>query len=601
VVGRIFRAIALARRGGADRQESRMKLRALAVLAVFLASSAAAPQSVAASGGGIAALARAYIAEAEVRDPLFADGIGVHTQDDRLADYSAAGHAARLTWLRGWRAKLAAASAGLSDTAQIADARALRDTIELELFDDAHLRPLQTDPTLYTTVLGNAIYQLTGRTYAPRAERLTHVANRLRLLPRVVAAAEAALRRPARVVTLQAMDENAGTIAMIAALPATPAIQRSRPSALRALRSFQRFLSGPLLARSDGSTRVGAAVYDRELQLAEGTDATRADLTRRARTDFAATRAQMLALALPLDRALFPDDIAAETRPDAVDVVVRRVLDRLAQDHPGRDGIFAAARDDVAAAERFIAARGVLTLPVPDTLHVTPTPAFMAGFGGASLDAPGPFTPLAQSYYYIDEIPRSWSAARVRSYLRDNNTYEMKILSLHEAMPGHYVQIRYDNATPSLVRRVFANGSFVEGWAVYVEGMMVDAGYGGSDPRLKLFQLKWRLREQANTLIDAGYHAEGMTKAQLEDLLVRQAYQERAQVDTKWHRLQLSHNQLSSYYVGLDAITRTRDAMRAALGDRFDLAAFNQALLAIGSVEPRYVKPLVARQLGVAQ
>ena len=579
-----------------------MRLRAFAILTMFLASPVAAPPlpSVPPTAGTVAALARAFVAEAEVRDPLFADGIGIHTQDDRLADYSDAGHAARLAWLRGWRAKLAAASAGLTDTAQRADARALLDTIELELFEDAHVRPLETDPTFYTTVMGSAVYQLTGRTYAPRAERLGHVANRLRLLPGIVAAAEANLRRPARVVTLQARDENAGTIALVAALPATPAIARSRPAALRALRAFQAFLTGPLLARSDGSTRVGAAVYDRELQLAEGTDATRADLTRRARADFDATRAQMLALALPLDRTLFPNDTAAEDRPDAVDVVVRRVLDKLAEDHPGRDGIFAAARDDVTAAERFIAGHRVLTLPVPDTLHVTPTPAFMAGFGGASLDAPGPFTPLAESYYYIDAIPRTWTAAQVQSYLRDNNTYEMKMLSLHEAMPGHYVQIRYDNATPSLVRRIFANGSFVEGWAVYVEGMMVDAGYSGGDPRLKLFQLKWRLREQANTLIDAGYHAQGMTKAQLEDLLVRQAYQERAQVDTKWHRLQLSHNQLSSYYVGLDAITRTRDAMKTALGDRFDLAAFNQALLAIGSVEPRYVLPLVARRLGVS-
>ncbi len=574
-----------------------MKLRALAVLAVWLASAAAAPPRPP-DEGGIGALARAYVAEAEVRDPLFADAIGVHTQDDRLADYSAAGHAARLAWLRGWRAKLAAAGAGLGDPAQTADARALRDAIELELFEDARLRPLETDPTVYTGALGSAIYQLTGRTYAPRAERLAHVARRLRLLPGVVAAAEANLRRPARVVTLQAVDENAGTIALVAALPATPAIARSRPAALRALRAFQAYLRGPLLARSNGSTRVGAAVYDRELRLAEGTDATRADLTRRARADFDATRAQMLALALPLDRTLFPADTAAEDRPDAVDVVVRRVLDKLADDHPGRDGIFAAAKADVAAARRFVAAHHILRLPEPDTLHVTPTPAFMAGFSGASLDAPGPFTPLAESYYYIDEIPPSWTPAQVASYLRDNNTYEMKMLSLHEAMPGHYVQIRYNNGTPSLVRRIFGNGSFIEGWAVYVEGMMVDAGYGGGDPRLKLFQLKWRLREQANTLIDAGYHAEGMTKAQLEDLLVRQAYQERAQVDTKWHRLQLSHNQLSSYYVGLDAITRTRDAMKAALGDRFDLEAFNQALLAIGSVEPRYVLPLVARQLG---
>jgi uncharacterized protein (DUF885 family) len=167
-------------------------------------------------------------------------------------------------------------------------------------------------------------------------------------------------------------------------------------------------------------------------------------------------------------------------------------------------------------------------------------------------------------------------------------------------VPGHYVQFRYNNATPSLVRRVFGNGSFIEGWAVYIEGMMLDSGYGDNDPRLRLFQLKWRLREQSNLLIDAGFHAEGMTKAQIEDLLVRQAYQNEAQFENKWHRLELSHNQLSSYYVGLDTLMRAREAMKAKLGSAYDLAAYNQALLAIGSVEPRFVESLVARKLAAA-
>ena len=169
----------------------------------------------------------------------------------------------------------------------------------------------------------------------------------------------------------------------------------------------------------------------------------------------------------------------------------------------------------------------------------------------------------------------------------------MKMLSIHEAVPGHYVQQRYNNDTPSLVRRIFGNGAYIEGWAVYTEGMMLDSGYGDNDPRLRLFQLKWRLREQSNLLIDAGFHAEGMTKAQIEDLLVRQAFQEEAQFETKWHRLQLSHDQLSSYYVGLDAITRTRDAIRSRLGPNYDLAAFNLGLLKLGSVEPRFIAPLL--------
>ncbi len=544
-------------------------------------------------------LAQRFVAECAQRDPLFADRIGIHTYDDRLPDESSRGRLMRAAWLRAWRSTVAAAASEAADPAQRANARALEDTIDLELFESATIRPYVTDPTTYTDVLGDAVYQLTSRTFAPEAVRLRNVASRLKRMQTIVDAARANLVRPARVATLQAIDENRGTLEMIAALPARDGIAASRPAALRALRDLGAFLAGPLLARSTGSPRAGAAVYDRELRLAEGTDEPRASLVRRARVAFDATRSQMLALVLPFDRQFFPAALADESKPNAVDVVVRRVLDRLAQDHPGREGIYAAARDDVAAARRFVIAHNLLTLPQPDTLHVAPTPPFLAGAAGAMFDGPGPFAPLGQAYYYIDTIPGAWTPAQVGSYLRDNNTYELKMLSLHEAMPGHYVQTRYNAIAPSLVPRVFANGSFVEGWAVYIEGMMVDAGYDDADPRLKLFQLKWRLREEADFLIDAGFHAGSLSHAQLEDLLVRQAYQEREQIDEKWHRLELTHNQLSSYFVGLDAITRTRDAMRAKLGARYDLRRFNQALLEIGSVEPRFVEPLVARKLGV--
>jgi uncharacterized protein (DUF885 family) len=162
----------------------------------------------------------------------------------------------------------------------------------------------------------------------------------------------------------------------------------------------------------------------------------------------------------------------------------------------------------------------------------------------------------------------------------------MQILSLHEAVPGHYVQYRYNALTPSLVRRVWPNGSFVEGWAVYTEGMMLDAGYGGGDPALRLFQLKWRLREYANAIIDAEYHAGSMTQAQCMSLLV-EAFQEPSEAQTKWHRLELSHDQLSSYFVGLDAIEQARTPNPASA------AAFNKKLLDMGSVEPRFIGALM--------
>jgi len=580
-------------------------LLALAFLAAPLPAFAqtASPSPFAApSPAAFTALARDFIEESERRDPLFADAIGIHTYDDALDDYSAAGHRVRIAFLRDWRARIAAASTAL-EPGDDADAHALLDTIDLELFEDGTLAPWRTDPTAYESAIGNAVYALTGRRYAPLDERLRHVAARLRRIPALVAAAKANLTRPTRTATLQAIDENAGNASLYASLPALAkttspatraAITAALPGALASIRSLGAFLRADVLPRSDRNPRVGAAVYDRELALANGTAQTRDELAADARADFQRNRAEMLRLAIPFDRKFFPDRAADETRSNAADIVVRRVLDRLANDHPKRNAIFATAKRDVDEAQAFLTSHPVVPLPQPATLHVVPTPDFMAGFAGASLDPAGPFTPLAESFYYIDRIPDSWSPARVASYLRNNNDYEMRILSMHEAVPGHYVQFRYNAAVPSLVRRVFANGAFAEGWAVYIEGMMLDAGYGDNDPRLRLFQLKWRLREEANTLIDAAFHTGDLTEARCYDFLERQAYQEHAQALTKWHRLQLSHVQLTSYFVGLDAIRRAESAQRARLGSAFDVAKFNAALLAMGSVEPRYIETLLA-------
>ena len=325
----------------------------------------------------------------------------------------------------------------------------------------------------------------------------------------------------------------------------------------------------------------------------DGTDTPRTLLVARAKAAFEQTRQQMYALALPLDHELFPGKVHTEKGDALIDAVVGEVLDRLADDHPDADHVFSTAKNDVAGLMAFLRKDPVVVLPSPDTLRVVPTPAFKAGIAGAGLDPAGPFTPLAASFYYIDRIPSSWTPDHVISYLRDYNDYEMQILSLHEAVPGHYVQFRYNAKVPSLVRRVFANGSFVEGWAVYTEGMMLDSGYGGGDPRLKLFQLKWRLREYSNAIIDAEYHTGGLTQSQCVDFLEREAFQDSAQAVNKWHRLDVSHDQLSSYFVGLDAITQERNAEMRSLGDRFSVASFNARLLAMGSVEPRAIATLM--------
>ncbi|HYK53961.1 MAG TPA: DUF885 domain-containing protein [Candidatus Eremiobacteraceae bacterium] len=588
-------------------------MRRLALAAILAILGSVAPGSahenvtVAGTAGQYAvafsALVNTYLKESEARDPLFADSIGIHTHDDALPDYSAAANAEDQKWLQSWRDRFAGLDPSLMSADDVADQRTLLDGIDSQLFEEGALHPEQTDPTIYVGAIGDAAYQLTSREYAPLDERMKHVAVRMRLIPQLVKAAEENLKRPPLVFTQLAIDQNAGNIDFYQndvvqmsaqASPAThAAVLAALPTTIASLKDLQAFLSGPLLKRSDGNPRVGAAVFNRDLKLVDGTDTPRDVLVARAKAAFAQTREQMFELAQPLDKQLFPGRVHTEKGDALIDAVVGEVLDKLADDHPTRDQVFSTAKADVAGLMDFLRKDPVVVLPSPDTLKVVPTPAFKAGIAGAGLDPTGPFTPLASSFYYIDRIPADWTQDHVTSYLRDYNDYEMQILSLHEAVPGHYVQFRYNAQVPSLVRRVFANGSFVEGWAVYSEGMMMDSGYGNHDPRLKLFQLKWRLREYSNAIIDAEYHTGDLTESQCVGFLEQKAFQDSAQAVNKWHRLEVSHDQLSSYFVGLDAITQERNAEMRSLGNRFSVADFNARLLAMGSTEPRAIATLM--------
>jgi hypothetical protein len=574
--------------------------RAWRVSAALGACIALLPAHGLARSASFAALVDQYLAESEQRNPLFADSVGIHTYDDRLPDLSPEGQQATYAWEAQWRARFAAVDPSALNPGERADRSTLIDGIDTDLLEAKTVRPYATDPSIYTGAIGDAVYQLTSRQYAPLEQRLHAAATRIAHVPDLVRAAEASLSHPTRVSADLAVQQNQGNIDLYQhdlpalaknASPETQALLRKNlPVAIASLKDLQAYLSGPLLAEADGNPRVGAAVFDAELRLVDGTDTPRDVLVARAKADFASTREEMRKLATPLYLKFFgapPANWYTATNDVVIDAYVRPVLDRLSGHHAARDQVFAAAKTDVAGLMAFLRADPVVPLPDPDTLHVAPTPEFEAGVAGASLDAPGPFTPLAGSFYYIDRIPNTWTPERVESYLRENNDYEMRILSLHEAVPGHYVQFRYNALTPSLVRRVWPNGSFVEGWAVYTEGMMLDAGYGGGDPALRLFQLKWRLREYANAIIDAEYHTGALTKEECFQLL-RRAFQEDAEMETKWHRLELSHDQLSSYFAGLDAIEQARRSNSGSL------AQFNRKLLDMGSVEPRFIAPLMS-------
>jgi uncharacterized protein (DUF885 family) len=542
-----------------------------------------------------AALAAAFIADQYRFEPVSADQAGITTYGDRLADRTPRGHAAQIAAFRAWRGRFAAVPGAVDDPDTASDRRAVLDAIDQTLIEDELLAPWQHDPAGYVGDLGAAFFLPFVRTGESADARFGHIAKRLALVSAYVDAAIGNLSGATKPSDELASRQLAGTIPFVASLAkadgaAAPdvraLIDAALPGALAALRRLQTFLDGPLRANATRDPRIGRAAYERLFRVTIGTDTTPEQLAVRARERIARTRAEMLALAEPLFAAMFPSRAVTGTGEGRVNEIVGAVLAERATHHATRDTFIDAARAAVAETEAFLRTTGAIALPEPETLQVRRTPPYEAGVVGASAETAGPYAPPdAPSYYNVD--PPSGDAAAVESQLREDNDDVMRILTIHEAVPGHYVQLRYANRNASLVRRVLGNGSFVEGWAVWTEGFMLDQGFRSGDTGLRLAQLKWRLREATNALLDIEYHAGALTHDEAMRMMVTDAFQEQAEADGKWHRLQLSYVQLSTYYAGLDAIER------AQAGSGLDPRTFARRLLLMGSVEPRQIAPLL--------
>jgi uncharacterized protein (DUF885 family) len=268
---------------------------------------------------------------------------------------------------------------------------------------------------------------------------------------------------------------------------------------------------------------------------------------------------------------------------------VEAALNRVAQKHATPDTYFDQAKRDLAEVTQFVRGKKLLTMPSGDNLQVIPTPEFMRGIYAVGGFSPAPaLEPQLGAFYWITPIPKNWPKDRIESKLREYNTYGLKILTIHEAMPGHYLQFEFaDQVQPKtrrLLRAVFGNGPYIEGWAVYATQMVIDEGYYKDDPDMQLTWGKQLLRAVANTILDIRMQTMGMTDQQALDLMIKDTYQEKEEANAKLQRAQLSSCQLPTYFVGWRAWLRDRDQYRQKNGAEFQLADFHDRALKEGAV-----------------
>jgi uncharacterized protein (DUF885 family) len=580
-------------------------------LAALLASCAPQAQRVPVPAGPSAAdvafeaLSRRYFDEVLALTPVAATGLGDHRFDDELDDVSAAGRERRLALERDVLGALRAIDAAQLSRAYQIDARLLASQLEFDIWRIEELQDWAWDPLVYTGLAGNSVYSLLARDFAPLPERLRNVGARLEELPRLLSQVRESLV-PARVPKIHAetaAKQNGGVISLIDELvvPNLAPLSADEQTQLRnaidkarkAISQHQIWLEKRLVPEAKGDFRIGAALYDKKLAFALDSPLSRQQIRNRAELELARTRAQMYDIA----RKVLAGREGAPFTPDAPDgdtqqAAIVAALELAYAERPPRTDVFDVARSTYDNALAFVRAKDFVTV-YDDPLEIIPMPEFQRGVALAYCDSPGPLDKGQKTFYAVSPIPEEWTEQQVNSFLREYNTRSIHNLTIHEAMPGHYLQLTHSNRYNSPLRAALQSGTFIEGWAVYTERVMVEQGYLDGDPLMHLVQLKWYLRTIANALLDQGVHVDGMSRDEAMRLMTRDTFQEEREAAGKWVRAQLSSAQLPTYFVGAQEHIALREEAKQRWGRQFTLKRYNDQVLSYGSPPVRYVRELI--------
>jgi uncharacterized protein (DUF885 family) len=511
-------------------------------------------------------LAARFLDELFAADPVTATFVGDHRYDGRWPDTSDAGRLARLALYERWTAEFR----GLDASALSQDEQIDRDLVLGELeryrFLETELREDAWDPLAWVYLIGGGLHGLIARDFAPLAVRLESFAARLEGVPGIVADAQTVLgSHPTRAVSrlharvageripgVAALGDEALRLAEEAAdVPAVravlPRLRAANERAKAVLDGIGAHLRAEVAVHAVGSAELGRDLFLAKLRMTLADPAVTPEaILARAEREIAAVRAEMVRLA----REAWPQWCGDLSMPDEEGAVVRSVLDAIGRDHPGADDLVDVCRGLVMDIEAFCREHDVIRL-ASEPLEVQWTPEFLRSFAGAMLESPGPLDVGQKTFFSITPARPEWGPSEVESWLREMNRRQLKLLTIHEAVPGHYLQGAYANASGgSLVRRVFASRLFAEGWAVYVTQVMLDRGYAGDDLALWLQHWKFYLRGVVNTILDVRIHCFGMTSDEALALMVGGAFQERSEAEAKDERARLSSTQLSTYFVG---------------------------------------------------
>jgi uncharacterized protein (DUF885 family) len=575
-----------------------------------------------AAGLQFARLSDKFMKESLAMSPSAASQVGYHKHlddktgktielDAELDDLSLKAVEKQKSFYEGWRKRFHDETP-LSSLApeDAADWQLVDDQIALGLIELDKIQNYKHNPTGVVEMIGSAVFQPLTENYASKDVRVGHVLSRVKQVPRVLEQVKKYLCDCDPVFIKTAIEENAGNVDLIktTVLENAPAGSKLRaeydkvaPPAIAALNDFSQWLESDLGKRpTTRSWRLGKEVYAEKFALVMETNVKPDELLADAESQLKAVRAEMLQLALPMHKQMYPnhDEHNNLSGRERENLIISEVIQKISDNHPSRDDLQKTVEGDLESIKQFIREKKIVSLSSRQNLKVMPTPPFMRGiYSVAGFHSAPPLEPQAEAEYWVTPIDPKASAQQAESKLREYNNYTLKWLTIHEALPGHYIQFEHlNNIQPErrrLLRSLYSNGAYVEGWAEYIAQVMLDEGYLKDDPRFRLIMRKIRLRLLANTILDIKMQTMNMSDKEALDLMTGDTFQTQAEAEGKLKRAKLSSTQLPTYFVGLREWLAFRKNYQEKTGKNFDLLKFHNLVLDEGPLPVPAVEKLV--------
>ena len=539
--------------------------------------------------------------------PSWATYVGYYKYDDKLIVPNEAARSADRKFINRSLARLAEFDTELLSAGNATDYALIQNQLESSLWYMDEFKLHEWDPSTYN--VANIFGLIMNTEYKPLDERLLTVTTRLQNVPAYYQAAQASINNPTAENTRLAIEQNTGALGVFEKIiPAKIEESTLSPEqrsaltaqldasavAIRGYISWLEALEATFAQSPARDFRIGQNLYEKKFAFDIVSDLSAYELYQKAIAEKNRLHARMF----DISEQLWPKYMGKQPIPKDPLLAVKQMIDHLSVKHIDREGFVDEIRRQMPIIQKFMDDNKLLDSDPSRPLVVREAPEYQRGFAGASVDAPGPYDATANTYYNVTPLDH-YTPEQAESYLREYNHWVLQMLNIHEAIPGHYTQLVHANKSPSKIKSIFGNGAMIEGWAVYSELMMMEAGYGDNEPELWLMYSKWNLRAVINTIIDYEIQVLGLEKDDAIDILIREGFQEQTEADGKWRRATLSQVQLTSYYNGYAEILAFREELKVKMGEDFDLRNFHNKFLSYGNAPVPVIRKLMLRELGL--